>query len=162
MWIKNYIILGLILIPYLAYAQEQAQEEISNKDLPIWALNHHFEGLNPNAVLDTSIISRGYDFQSLGACLAFLEAFDDNPLVNEIVYLRLQEIAERFYDMNTPVLVLENGAGSWEGAVKANNEDTRNGIIFTSMGNSCLSFGSMNKGIQAFNRQTQELLNNRK
>jgi len=122
-------------------------------------VNRCIDSLETIEYLKTNNNSKGLDFCNLATCFAFLEAYGEENLLNQALYVRLEQIARRFYYEGTPVLIHGGGMNSTESCQRLNKEGNPYGITYVSLGNSCVSFGSKDKGIKKFNKETKRLVN---
>lgn len=154
---RTVFILIIQLFPILTYGQ--SADSAYTTPLLEKYVNRCVDSLETIEYLKTNIYSKGLEFCNLASCLGFLEAYDEDTLLNQAIFKRLQQIAHRFYNEGTPVLIYSGGMNSVETCQKLNEEGNSYGITYVSLGNSCLSFGSMDKGIQYFNAETKSLVN---
>ncbi len=122
-------------------------------------INRCIDGLESVEYLKNNSITKEMDFCNLATCFSFLESYDKDSLFNEAIYERLRQIAQEFYNEGTPILIIGNGMNSAELSQRLNKEENGYGVTYVSLGNSCLSFGSLDKGITKFNLETKLLVN---
>lgn len=122
-------------------------------------VNRCIDSLEPIEYLENHKLAKQAGFCSLAGCFFLLEMYDEDSVLNQAVFERVRQIAEKFYDEGTPIFISGGGMNSVEESRKLNEQGNLYGITYVSMGNSCLSFGSRNKGISEFNSVTSLLVN---
>ncbi|KXX66874.1 hypothetical protein [Flammeovirga sp. SJP92] len=145
-------ILIVQLISILAFGQDK--DLIYSTPLLDKYVNRCIDSLEPIEYLKINDYSKEIDFCNLASCLTFLEAYDQDSLLNQAIYERLRQIAQVFYNEGTPILLLGYSMNSVELSESLNMKENPYGITYISLGNSCLSFGSFGKGVEEFNKET--------
>ncbi|WP_281612662.1 hypothetical protein [Flammeovirga sp. SubArs3] len=154
---KVLFILTVQLISTLVFGQDK--DSIYSTPLLDNYVNRCIEGLEPIEYLKINNYSKGLDFCNLASCLTFLEAYDQDSLLNQAIFERLRQIAQEFYIEGTPILILGYSMNSVELSESLNKKEDSYGITYVSLGNSCISFGSFDKGVEEFNKETRILVN---
>ncbi|BDD08299.1 hypothetical protein FUAX_07310 [Fulvitalea axinellae] len=149
-------ILIIQLFPILTFGQ--SKDSIYSTLLLDKYVNRCIDSLDSIEYLKINNYSKRLDFCNLASCFTFLEAYDKDTLLNQALYVRLEQIARRFYSEGTPVLIHRGGMNSTELCERLNKEGNPYGITYVSLGNACVSYGSMDIGIKKFNEETKRLV----
>ncbi|MGV3589984.1 MAG: hypothetical protein ACO1OF_23450 [Adhaeribacter sp.] len=155
------IIVGIIFFfsSQLGFSQNSVEKNSLSLPHPFGKyLNKCFTDLEPINYLKSHPLTQKKELCNL-AILLYLEVYHQDSLFNEAIYIRLKQIANKFYKEGTPVLIVGNGMNSIESALKLNNKGNPYGITFISMGNSCLNSTDVDNGIKKFNQETKKLVN---
>ena len=153
---RTVFILIIQVFPILTYSQ--GSDSSYSTPLLEQYVNRCVDSLETIEYLKTYSHSRGLEFCNLAGCFVFLEAYGEDTLLNQAIFERIRQIAQRFYNDGTPILIHVGGINSVESCKRLNEEGNSYGITFISLGNSCLSNGSMDRGIQYFNAETKRLV----
>tara|TARA_R110000850_G_scaffold274573_1_gene412211 strand:+ start:543 stop:1025 length:483 start_codon:yes stop_codon:yes gene_type:complete len=122
-------------------------------------VNLCIDSLETVEYLKTNSYSKGLDFCNLASCFGFLKVYDDDTLLNQAIFERLKQIAQRFHLEGTPILLHGGGMNNIESCKALNEQGNPYGITYVSLGNSCLTYGLVDKAIQKFNEETKRLVN---
>jgi hypothetical protein len=123
-------------------------------------LNQNFQIFKPNQKIDVLEKKLALKLTNAAACLAMLElpkgflSIEEEYEINE----RLQEIAEKLFLQGTPIYLIKEGKNSVLKADELNVKKSKNGIIYVSLGNSCISSKRLDKGVNLFNNRTLALI----
>jgi hypothetical protein len=123
-------------------------------------LNQTFQIFKPNQKIDVLAKKLALKLTNAAACLAMLElpkgflSIEEEYEINE----RLQEIAEKLFLQGTPIYLIKEGKNSVLKADELNVKKSKNGIIYVSLGNSCISSKRLDKGVNLFNNRTLALI----
>ena len=150
-------ILTIQVFPILTFGQ--GTDSVFTTALLEKYVNRCIDNLETVEYLNNSGLPEELAFCNLATCFSVLEAYDKDTLLNQAIYERLRQIAQVFHNEGTPILILGSGSNSIESSERLNSVKNPYGITYVSIGNSCLTFGSKNKGIFEFNRETKRLVN---
>lgn len=153
---------SIFILYFLSVLAGQALGQIpvdSVNSGPVTYVNRCLDGLEPLGYIKSHPLTQNQEFCNIASCMMLLEVFDKDSLLNTAIFERLRQIARKFHNEGTSVMISYPGMNSVRRSEELNEGKNPNGITYVSMGNSCLSFGSLDKGIKEFNLETKRLIN---
>lgn len=104
------------------------------------------------------IESHYFELNDISSCLMLLEMYQLDSINREQVFIRLENFADYFFQINEPLIIVDNGKNSFERARTLNQENQIRHLRYISLGNSCLGDTNEEIGINRFNKKTWSLI----
>ncbi|MGX7688160.1 hypothetical protein ACWA1C_13435 [Flectobacillus roseus] len=95
---------------------------------------------------------------NISACLAILEVKFLDSIQQEIIFSRLEDFSEYFYQTHEPMIIVKNGLNSTEKTRKLKQENQIKNLKYISLGSSCLGNQFQEMGVDRFNKKTRLLI----
>ncbi|AFD06070.1 hypothetical protein [Solitalea canadensis] len=146
--------LTLFFLFILTSAIAQSVDSLNEKRFEY--LNKCFDNFPPNKTIDSLDQTYGLQLCSLTECLLLLELSNMDKSINDNVLLRLKELANKNFENRSFILLVEGSMNSVKKTIKLTEES---GLVYVSLGNSCLGSREQEKGIAIFNKQMMFLIN---
>jgi hypothetical protein len=153
---KKLAITFFLLANLVAYSQTTNSDSIQKARLEPLNRNLHFL---PKSKEVLEFEASRIKMDNITSCLVLIEYEITDSVQLEIIYKRLEDFAEYFYQQNEPLIIVSNGLNSVEQTEKLNRKKHAKNINYVSLGNSCLGNIQKEIGIKRFNNRTQLLLN---
>jgi hypothetical protein len=116
-----------------------------------------FDGLRKSSKLDSLELKYGIHFCSITACVNYYTTSTANGQDIELLKLRLEELAERFFSEGNPVFIFLGGEPGYGATNRRNSENLNDSIKYVRC-----SYGPRTATEidleEAFNRRTRQLL----
>lgn len=161
---KKLIYILILILLYLGVYSQTAYSEhpktvfsdsIQNATLEPLNRDLHFLPKNKEIL---EIESHTIKLDNISSCLALLEIHLLDSIQREVVFSRLDDFAEYFYQINEPIIIVNNGLNSTEKTKKLNQENQTKNLKYISLGNSCLGNEFKEMGVNRFNKKTRLLI----
>jgi len=148
----------LIIISTSLFSQDIVSDTIEDEMLKgLNLLNKSFDEFKSNP--DLELLETKYQpIKSIGDCLSLLFLMDLSETEANLVYDRLREISLLLTNLNSPLIIIGNGMGSWARTRQLIQTAQVNNITYASLGNSCIGSELQNQGIEEFNKTTKKAL----
>lgn len=161
---KNLIYILILILLALGVYSQTAYSELpktvfsdSIKNATLEPLNRDLHFLPKNKEI-LEIESHTIKLDNISSCLALLETHLLDSIQQEIIFARLEDFAEYFYQIHEPILIVKNGLNSAEKTRKLNQENQTNNLKYISLGNACLGDEFKEMGVDRFNKKTRLLI----
>lgn len=153
---KKLTITFFLLVNLVAYSQTTNSDSIQKSRLE--PLNRVLLFLPKSKEVIEFEASR-IKMDNITSCLVLIEYEITDSVLLEIIYKRMEDFAEYFYQQNEPLIIVSSGLNSVEQTEKLNRKKHAKNIKYISLGNSCLGNTQKEIGIKRFNNRTLLLLN---
>ena len=161
---KNLIFTLILILLDLGVYSQTAYSELpktvfsdSIQNVTLEPLNRDLHFLPKNKeILEIELHTIKLD--NISSCLAILEIQLLDSIQQEVIFSRLEDFAEYFYQMHEPIIIVKNGLNSTEKTRKLNQENQTKNLKYISLGNSCLGNEFKEMGVDRFNKKTRLLI----
>lgn len=147
---KSKLILILIIGFHYCIAQDQ---KVNNYDY----LNQSFSGFEENKFIDSLEFKLGIKLDNIIFCTSIIELGFLSKNEELFIVKRLKEISTKLILQGTPIIIIKESSKSAELSRELNRIE-KNGLIYVSIGNSCISSGKANLAIDEFNQNSMNLM----
>ena len=121
-------------------------------------IDREFESLEADSLLSTIETKYGTKINSLGSCFVLATVGVLNKEELKHLNVRVEEIAGRFYQEGSPILLSIGGSNSGESTNELNRKGNKYNVTYVSFGNYCVVQKGENEFERVFNDRTMKLL----
>jgi hypothetical protein len=121
-------------------------------------INREFSTLTADMVLSRVESKYGMNLNSLGKCLVIFSRADLHKEEKASMTVRVQEIAQRFFNEEAPIYLSIGGSQSAESTADQNKKNHKSNLTFVSLGNYCVVVKGENDFGTVLNKKALQLL----